>query len=269
MALNTLKTALQLAEGPVFDSRTGKLYFVDIDGFAFYSMKGNTFRKYETESHCTFLFLTTDENWIGAGVGNRLMLFNLDSGIGETLLTVPLAPGLRFNDGKVDENGVIRFGSMMIDSPRRKVGALYRYDGKTLITYDKAFTIPNGIVLERDRFYHIDTSERKVSLYREEGAHLAEEDSFTFREGLHPDGMCKAGEGRMLVALWGEGKVVLLNFAKKAIEAEYSFPRKNTSCPLLVGHTLYVTAAGNESEDGALFSMEVPFDAEEEGYYKL
>lgn len=80
--------------------------------------------------------------------------------------------GNRINDGKVDPNGVLFFGSMGDESKfnlvNTRVGSFYRFTNKTGVTHVNGFKenvgISNGLTWDarRKKFYYIDSVTRDI-----------------------------------------------------------------------------------------------------------
>ena len=134
-------------------------------------------------------------------------------------LIVPLPPGphpVRINDGKVDPQGRLVFGTMGYPNATPGVGALWRYDGNRLVKLRANLTIPNGLdwIDDGQTMLFIDTPNRviKPCPYTPDGERLAWSawrDTYN-QDGL-PDGMIATDE-HILVAMWSGGLILQLNF---------------------------------------------------------
>lgn len=203
----------RLAEGPVWDARSGRLVWVDVPARRIYltDVGTGTSDVIEVPLHVGavvpraaggFVAALQDGFWV-VGMGQPY-----------PMTRIPEArPDLRFNDGKCDPTGRFWAGTMAYDAAPA-AGALYRLDpdGRVTRVLD-GVTISNGLAWSPDggTMYYIDTPTQRI-------------DAFTFvpstgeirdrRSVVHvppelgaPDGMTVDADGGLWVALWGGGAV--------------------------------------------------------------
>lgn len=207
---------VQLGEGPVWDARSNRLYWVDI-----LSHRVHVHRQGEPASD-GMIELTP---YVSSIVPRRSGGFalTLQDGFygydpaGDELTRLAEVeasmPGNRFNDGKCDPAGRYLAGTMsMNDEPGR--GALYSLDaGHAVHTLVDDVSISNGLAWSADgaTMYYIDTPTQCVFAFdydlasgavanRRVAAEIPEEEG-------SPDGMTIDAEGMLWIAHWGGWQV--------------------------------------------------------------
>ena len=203
----------RLAEGPVWDARTGRLAWIDIlsSQVLLTDIATGQTDVIEVPSHVGaiapraaggFVAALQDGFWVvGDGPTRRI------TSVAEA------RPSLRFNDGKCDPAGRFWAGTMAYDETPG-AGALYRLDpdGGTSLMLD-GVTISNGLAwsLDGQTMYYIDTPTRRIDAFSYSPAtgELSNRRpviAIPAEVGL-PDGMTIDAEGGLWVALWGGGAV--------------------------------------------------------------
>jgi D-xylonolactonase len=165
-----------------------------------------------------------------------------------------LAPGLRFNDGKLDPQGRFWCGTMDY-SAAPHAGSLYRVEqnGRVTCVLD-GITIANGLAWNESagRFYYIDTITHRVDVFDFDppsGAIANRRTAFELpaEYGL-PDGMSRDSSGRLWIAFWRGGQVI--GFAPDTWKPVYRIQvptRLTSSCWIHEeSRTLYITSARTE-----------------------
>lgn len=203
----------QLAEGPIWDPRSGRLAWVDIPARRMVLTDVGTGASevipvpldvgaVAPRADGGFVAALQDGFWVvGDGPPRRI------TAIAEA------RPGLRFNDGKCDPAGRFWAGTMAYDQAPG-AAALYRLDpnGRVSRMLD-GVTVSNGLAWSSDgeTMYYADTPTQRI-------------DAFTFVPGTGgigdrrpviqispelgaPDGLTIDAEGGLWVALWGGGAV--------------------------------------------------------------
>ncbi|AOW94101.1 hypothetical protein BFN03_19315 [Rhodococcus sp. WMMA185] len=206
-----------VGEGPVWDSRTGVLHWVDIP-------RGRVHvTDFETHKTKTLIFDTTvgavaPRSTTSGYVAAIAEGFGVIAADGELEVTNAFLPGgARMNDAKCDGRGRLWAGSCAIDFEPGG-GALHVLDVDfTVRTVLDGWTLPNGLGWSpgSDLFYLVDSLERSISVwdYDLESAELSNHRilaTFDSDEGL-PDGLCVDTNGCIWVAMWGGGRVVRLS----------------------------------------------------------
>ena len=242
-----------LGEGPVWDGRQGRLWWVDI--------KGPAVCRYDPQTGRI-------ESWpapepVGAlalrQAGGLLLSLKsgfafLDPDTGEVthlLDPEPGLPGNRLNDGACDPSGRFWAGSMD-DAEQSPTGHLYRLDPDlSLKRFDASFVVTNGPAFAPDGsvLYFADSPERTIWAYafdlargepgpRRLFAQLGEADG-------HPDGMCVDADGCLWSAHWDGGRLSRYT-PDGSVERTVLMPVPRVTKPCFGGaglDELYVTSA--------------------------
>lgn len=199
-----------LGEGPVWDDRTGLLYWVDIERgrICRFDPKSRSNQEWLLGTRVGFAVLTERGDMI-AGTQKGLMRFSLQTGLQSRFANPEKhLPNNRFNDGKCDLQGRLWAGTMSIIETETK-GSLYRIDGSEIARQYGPVGISNGLAWSGDSktFYYIDSPKRRVDAFdfdSQKGEITNARVAFDLDERLGtPDGMCIDAEDMIWVALWG------------------------------------------------------------------
>lgn len=200
----------ELAEGPLWDERTGSLYWVDL-------LAGTVHRTRAATGVDETLARLGSVGAIGLCEDGSLVTATergfgfLDVVSGAHRLVTPVEeddPATRMNDGKVDPAGRFWAGTMRRDE-REGAGTLYRLEaGGRVVPVLGGVTISNGLDWSADlqSMYYIDTPTRRVDLFAYDHSTGAISDRRAFvtipsKEGW-PDGLALDAEGCLWVALF-------------------------------------------------------------------
>ena len=259
-----------LGEGPIWDSRSSCLWWVDI--------KQGRVHRYDPASGAdTFFEVGEDVGTVAVRAAGGLVIATtsglytcLENGGQRTLLhavdTDP--PGGRFNDGKADPWGRFWAGTMLDDVDG--ACALYRLDpDHSLHTMVTGVSCSNGLAWSPDgaTMYYIDTKTGGVDAFD----HDASTGDLSNRRRLididrgHPDGMTIDADGCLWVALWDGWAVQRFAPDGRLLTTVEVPAQRVTSCafggPSL--STLYLTTARDRLNDftdqplaGALFAVD-------------
>jgi sugar lactone lactonase YvrE len=261
----------KLGEGPSWDQRFQRLFWVDIEGFQLhiYDPSTCTNRTIEVGEHIGTVVPYLKNKVIVALISG---LYCLDIETGAKVLIHDPEEGKlgnRFNDGKCDPTGRFLAGTMSLNGEHAQ-GALYSLStkGNVSLLVDKA-SISNGLAWSADHrtMYYIDTPTLEVVSFdydvaqgtirnKQLVARLDESEGY-------PDGMTIDAEGMLWVARWGGKRVSRIHPAHGEVIAEVSLPVNCvTSCAFGGEHLdeLYITTAqDNDSADqplaGGLFMV--------------
>lgn len=241
-----------LGEGPHWDMRGQKLYWVDIEGRAVHRLDPKT-NQYDAAKMPDMVgFAVLDE----AGklvAGLRDGFYRVDFA---TVATEVLSrPGFahadnRFNDGKCDRRGRLWAGTMNNLDPQQPTGALYRLDERGLHEHATGIHISNGTGWSPDNktMYYTDTVRRIIWQYDYEIETGAATNRRTFAEFTgpgRPDGLTVDAQGRVLTALW-PGWCVEIYAPDGKLEDKIELPVPQVSSCAFGGadmKTLYITTA--------------------------
>lgn len=153
-----------LGEGPVWRAAENALWFVDIKQkkvHRFDAATGET-RSFDAPSEPGFLAPVRGGGFV---VGCKGGLYRFDEAGGFTFLShvEPAHLDNRLNDGFVDHQGRLWFGSMH-DPEENPTGKLYRFDRRGLKVMDEDYVITNGPTISPDgrTLYHNDTLKKHI-----------------------------------------------------------------------------------------------------------
>lgn len=261
-----------LAEGPVWDERTGRLYWVDIKGNRVYSSDGSggglTSRDFGQNVGC---FALDGEDGFLLALTTGLYRLRADG----RYLRLPLEtdPATRFNDGKCDPLG--RFwcgGTDLFEGGWTGRAKLY------LVENDRAEAVVDGVGCSNglaftpgcDVAYYVDTALRRVDVLelscgdrRPSGRRTAFQ--VPARDGL-PDGMTIDSDGNLWLAHWGAGYVAC-HKPDGGMIAQVRVPASQASSCCFGGpdmRTLFITTAAEgipterEPLAGGVFCARLP-----------
>jgi D-xylonolactonase len=239
-----------LGEGVLWDAARRQVWFVDIKGRRIHrcAADGSERRSWDAPGQVSFIVPSS-----GGG-----MICSLDDGLYRFLETsgefVPLAkveadqPGNRFNDGHVDADGRLWFGSMH-DAEEEASGVLYRYDGRQAVRMDEGYVITNGPSLSPDgrTLYHTDTLEKRIYAFdRAADGSLSGKRLFVeLADGGYPDGMAVDADGTLWVATFGGWRIDRFDAQGRKL-GEVRFPCANVTKLAFGGadlRTVYATTA--------------------------
>jgi sugar lactone lactonase YvrE len=207
-----------LGEGPIWlDSDPigpgGALWFVDIKAPAIhrYDPATGDRRSWVAPSPVGFCLPAADGSFV-AGLKTGLARFDPLAGTFTPLHDPePGMPDNRLNDGHVDQQGRLWFGTMH-DPEEEASGRIYRYDGGNTIAVTDPVIVSNGPAVspEGGTLYHVDTL--GSTIYAAELAPdgtVGEERVFVRIEqgGGFPDGVIVDAEGCLWVGLFGGGQI--------------------------------------------------------------
>jgi L-arabinonolactonase len=261
VTLVTKREAL-LGEGPLWDDRTGRLYWVDIRAGAleWKSLGSAAVERRELGARVSALGVRYEHGLIAAA-DHSVGILNPDLGVFEPRFSFePDLPRNRTNDGGVGEDGRFWFGTMD-DEAAPGQGSLYSLSSDwTLKRALAGLDIPNGLATNATgtTLYVTDSGRRKIETRALDPATGALQLPKLFAdfadENFTPDGAALDEEGCLWSAIWDGARI--LRFAPdgsidRSIELPISRP---TSCafggPDL--RTLYVTSARGGLDRAAL-----------------
>jgi sugar lactone lactonase YvrE len=207
--------ACLLGEGPVWDERAGRLYWVDIKAPAVHCAEPATgaHRLWAAPELVSALALR-EAGGLVAAMKSGFAFFDPETGGFEPLFDPqPDQPAARLNDGKCDRLGRFWAGGMD-DAEEKPLGDLFRLDPD--LGWERipiGFVVTNGVSWSGDgrSFFLNDSANRRAYVYDFDMAagRLGERRlfaAFSAGEG-HPDGMCVDAEDHVWIAHWDGGRV--------------------------------------------------------------
>jgi D-xylonolactonase len=198
-----------LGEGPVWSASERAVWFVDIKAPAIHRFDpaNGDQRTWPAPARVGFV-APTAKGWLIAGLKTGLHRFNPETG-NFTLLHVvePHAPNNRLNDGFVDSQGFLWFGSMD-DNEEEPSGALYQLGDAGCVTRDPGYVVTNGPAESPDGrvLYHTDTLAGIIYAFdRARAGTLTNKRVFARlpQGGGYPDGPCVDVDGCLWTGVFG------------------------------------------------------------------
>lgn len=255
-----------LGEGPIYDERLDRLYFIDIEEkkLCYIDLPDTETKTIDLPSRPGTVILSPKVDIIYLLLEDGLNQFDMKT---ETLtwLSNPKEDmtGYRFNDGKCDPFGHIIVGAMHIKSPEKHDGTLYRIDpyGNFKII-DHNYHIPNGMAWDPDyrHFYCIDSVSRWVNRYDYDPitgslSNFTHWISFKKESGV-PDGMTRDKMGNLYIAHWGGNRISKWYPSNKEKLAEYMIDAEKITSATFYGkdyNRLFITSASVDMSENPKF----------------
>lgn len=243
-----------LGESVVWCARSGRLYWVDIEGARLWrhDPRDGATRKWAMPERLATFALCESLDWLLLGLASRLAFFNLDTG--ELRDVVPVEPGhgTRVNDGRCDRNGRFVFGTKDEREPLSARGGFYRLNRDLQLERLPlpAPAIANGIAFSPDgaTLYYCDSPTREIRAcaYGADGA-IADDRVFARLADAdgEPDGAAVDAAGGLWSAQWGVARVVRYGADGRETERVH-VPTPQPSCVAFGGadlQQLFVTSA--------------------------
>lgn len=265
--------AARVGEGPVWDARTGLLWWVDIPAGLVHASRVNASRPGTGE--LTTLALPMQVGAVAPTTSGDLVVaceagFGLLAAGGAFEVRQPvLAAGERMNDAKCDPAGRLWAGSTeMTFTPGRGRLHVLHPDWHSEVVLD-GLTLPNGMGWSPDssEFYLADSVQRVIYAFTFDlrGATLSGKRTliaFAERDGM-PDGLCVDTSGCLWVAMWGGSRVLRISPVGEILAVVEMPVRQPSSCAFGGQRldVLYVTSArdglelADDAADGSVFAL--------------
>jgi len=241
----------ELGEGPLWSARDQALWFVDIKQKHIHRFDPKTEqgRSWNAPAPPGFLAPLPNGQFI-AGLKTGLHTFDPVNGTFALRHRVEAdKPGNRLNDGAVDRQGRLWFGSMD-DSETRPHGCLHRLDDDGPHEIDPGYVITNGPAFSPDgrTLYHTDTLARVIHAFdcAADGRLSSKRVFVTIEDGAgYPDGPTVDSEGCLWTGLFA-GWSARRYSPRGALLMEVRFPCANVTKIAFAGadlRTVYATTA--------------------------
>lgn len=275
ICLIQVTTSFDHGEGPHWDERNNRLYFVDAYVGRVHCLESitNEMHSMQFEGDTTAVFTVENDKTLLIVANNRSLLGVKWSGrTADGYKRTVLAevdkdrPKNRFNDGKVDSRGRLWIGTMASEDPPGTVkadqGRVYRVNQPNekqlhvnAVVMIPKVTISNGFAWNNDStvMYYIDSASLKVVAYEfdvHDGTLGKSEVVFDFSQNKKfagiPDGMTIDQDDNLWVALYGGGCIVQINPRGKMVMRIISIPSRYVTSVIFGGNdltTLYVTTS--------------------------
>ena len=250
-----------LGEGVLWHAPSASVYFVDIKQQRIHrcDARGGRRMSWDAPAQIGFITPTSNGRWL-AGLKGSLQYFDPATGAFTHYCALePEQPNNRSNDGYVDAQGRLWFGTMD-DGQQLATGALYccgadgvprRADSHYIITNGPACS-PDGATL-----YHTDTLGLQTFAFRLDAAGQLHDKRVFARfagRGGHPDGMAVDTLGRVWIAVFGGSRI-----ERYSAEGEYldsiAMPCSNITKLAFGGpdlRTVFITTARKDLAPAAL-----------------
>jgi sugar lactone lactonase YvrE len=240
-----------LGECPTWSAEEGALYWIDVRRPALHRFDVATQEAgfWEMPETIGSMALSRSGRRLLLALKSSLSFFDPQSGRFEAV-AAPLAPELRFNDGRCDRQGRFWVGSMN-DRTRAAVGALYRVDGAgDCVLVEGGVRVPNSLCWSPDgrTMYFGDSDLHTVFAYPydpDSGEIGARQPFVTTPAPAVPDGATVDSEGFLWLTEYGGWRIV--RYAPDGrLDREIKLPFQNpTSCTFGGARldTLFVTTA--------------------------
>jgi sugar lactone lactonase YvrE len=241
----------QLGEGPFWSAAEQAVWFVDIKSHKihrYHEPSGQT-RSWDTPPQPGFVLPARDGRLV---VGLQAGLHHFDPKSGEFKLfqvVEPHAPHNRLNDGYVDAEGYLWFGSMD-DNERDPTGALYQLVKEGCRRRDDGYVITNGPATSPDgrTLYHTDTLKKEIYAFdKTRDGELSGKRLFAKigPDDGHPDGPIADSTGVLWTGLFG-GWGLNRYTPDGTLLGKLKLPCANVTKPAFGGadlQTIYITTA--------------------------
>jgi len=248
----------ELGEGPLWWESA--LWFTDIKRKTVHRFDPETGNgdSWQAPSEVGFLAPLDAHRFIA---GAKTVLYDFARATGDFTLirqVEPDRPFNRLNDGAVDPQGRLWFGSMD-DGESQPGGQLYRFHRGSLAPMDSGYVITNGPAISPDgrTLYHTDTLQKRIYAFDlgVDGS-LANKRLFvTIEEGAgYPDGPVVDSEGCLWTGLFGGWAARRYAPSGQLLES-VSFPTANITKLAFAGPdltTVYATTASKGLDAAAL-----------------
>jgi len=239
-----------LGEGVLWDAANDAVWFVDIKGRRIHrcDSRGGSRQSWDAPGQVSFVVPASDGTVI-CSLEDGLYRFAHATGEFVALAKVEAdVTGNRFNDGHVDAQGLLWFGSMD-DGEEQPSGALYRFDGASVRRMDDGYVITNGPAISADgrTLYHTDTLDKRIYAFDlDSSGNLSGKRTFVeIVDGGYPDGMAVDAEGHLWVCTFGGWRIDRFDPTGRKV-GEVRFPCANITKLAFGGddlRTVYVTTA--------------------------
>jgi len=205
-----------LGEGPIWDSRDGRLFWVDIVGGVINVLTPATSRsrRIEVGEHVGCVALTARPDTLVGALRSGWYWIDVETGAKQLIAASPAGGGCRFNDGAVDRAGRFWVGTLEY-AETNPVGELYLFaPDLSCRPMDRGFLCSNGITWSTDRRWLFFVDSRNDAIYRyrfdEEVGLLGDRGLFVDTTALPgiPDGIEMDSEDTLWCVFWDGGQIV-------------------------------------------------------------
>jgi sugar lactone lactonase YvrE len=239
-----------VAESPVWDAATRRLLFCDINGKQINALTVDTGARESWDfPDVVGSFGLCRSGRLVVAQRHHVVLFDPVSGeLTDLTSKVDEPPTNRLNDGKVGPDGAFWVGSMDENSPRQKIGALYRVTADGRMTKEEdGYAVSNGLAWSPDGriMYHSDSTAGTIDAWDfdpETGrrAHHRIFATLTNQDG-RPDGAAVDSEGNYWSAGPSAGCINCFSPTGELLR-KWAFPVPGPTMPCFAEGVVYVTS---------------------------
>ncbi len=282
-----LRFNAEVGEGPLWDSDTQELIFIDVTqgGIHRFSLANQGLTSLKIGMHIGAVGLMDSVHFIAA-VRDGFATINRSTGEINYVKKVLFDQGIRFNDGKCDPFGNFLAGTMRYE-PKMGTAQLYSLDSsgvvKSLLT---GVGLSNGLTWDASgrKLFYIDTLTRQIAEFHyDQDLGIVGERRVLYefpKDSGSPDGMTIDAEGYLWVALWGGSRVVRISPTGELI-SELRLPVSQPTSVIFGGRNLdklFITSAryglsdatlADEPLAGSVFVLDIGVSGREEAKFKL
>ncbi|MET0208403.1 MAG: SMP-30/gluconolactonase/LRE family protein [Burkholderiaceae bacterium] len=246
-----------LGEGIIWNERTGRLLWTDIESSELWSHDpaSGLLERWPLPERLCSMALTDDDGRLLLALASGLAFFDLPSGELTRMCEVEAhLPATRLNDGRVDRQGRFVFGAFnQADNPKHPIGGFYRLNRDLSLECLPlgGVAIANSICFSPDgrTMYYCDSATRDIRCcdYDPVSGAVANPRVFAAADAApgDPDGATVDADGYLWNARWGAGQVV--RFAPDGrVDRVLALPTPQPTCVAFGGaglNVLYATSA--------------------------
>jgi sugar lactone lactonase YvrE len=240
-----------VGEGPIWNSETEELIWVDVTGgkLFFYNPKTNQQEIHSLDKHVGAIALTNSAQYLLA-IRDGFATYDRASGNYAYLVKVLDREDTRFNDGKIDPRGRFLAGTLKYQ-PSPGTASLFSLENNKFKTLLSNVGLSNGMCWNNsgDQLFYIDSLTQSIQAfeYDLDSGDIGEARviiNFDAAQGT-PDGMTIDAAGNLWVAMWAGGKVLNISQSGEII-GEIIVPVDQVTSVAFGGidlSTLYITTA--------------------------
>ncbi|MGE0632491.1 MAG: SMP-30/gluconolactonase/LRE family protein [Pseudobdellovibrionaceae bacterium] len=237
---------LKLGESPLWDKRTERLYFVDIEQnqLWIYHWSKQQAEVVQAPGRCSYVGLTQNPGVLAIAVEDTVYQFDLTARSWKKSLSVnQSSERWRLNEGFASQDGTLWIGS--IDLENGFNGCLWNLDleRREIKRTLNGVGIGNGLVEIDQKIFFTDSRRQGIFEVPSEASDLLNSQPiFSFTSG-EPDGCLLSEAGEVWSAIWGGACLEIRNFQNPSVKT-ISVPFKQpTSLEQISPNTLIITSA--------------------------
>jgi sugar lactone lactonase YvrE len=241
-----------LGESPIWNHFNNKLYWIDIISKKIKCFDDSSYQTFNLQKMPTCLALI-DSNQIFCSVENGLGIYDFRNNKYNYLLKINDSK-VRFNDGKVDRNGILYIGTMDRNE-KEKIGSIYMLQNELVKIRDN-IGITNGIAFSKDNksMYYSDSLDKTIFKKNNK----FEEEIVKIYNTEAPDGATIDSNDNYYSCLWGGHRIDIYNPNNNLMD-NITLDAKYPTCCCFGGNNndmLFITTSSllrNSKSDGLVY----------------